>query len=130
MKSSVSYDDKLKFGQRLQEMMAAKYTTKTAVAQYCKISKTQLSHYCSGKRTPLPQTLLNMCMCLDCSPDWLTKGEGSINDKFDYKKHTSSNEMFLNRIRLEKEGESIGITFVLNKLEFNNFLTRAVQIMI
>lgn len=114
----MTYDLKA-FGERLSEIIEKRYIQRTQLAQYCGIHRSQITAYCSGKRRPTPQHLITMCIRLDCSPEWLKNGKGTIDDRFDYGKHITFQPP--KKFRLEKEGNSTLFMMLFSKQEFNQF---------
>lgn len=113
------------FGERLKEALKARYFKRSELAKRAGLHKPQITLYCQGKLPPSPQNILAMCMHLDCSPDWLSEGKGSIEDKYDFEKYSSSKS--ISKVRLEREGDKTAITFIFSKQEFNQFLKDAIN---
>lgn len=122
----MNHDLNLKeFGERLQKALKSRYLNRSALATRAGLHKSQVTLYCQGKVPPSPQNILTMAMHLDCSPDWLSYGEGSIEDKYDFEKYSSSKS--ISKVRLEREGDNTAITFIFSKQEFNQFLKDAIN---
>lgn len=70
------------FGDRLVQLIKNRGYSKSDTARMAESSPANITWYCSGKRHPSREALLKLCESLNCSPAWLERGIGSINDKF------------------------------------------------
>lgn len=113
------------FGERLTQTIENRYFTAYKLSQKSGISKGLMSTYCNGKRFPSVHTLMNICINLDCSPDWLSKGEGSIDEKFDFSKFDADEG--LRRLKAEKIGDFIEIKYMITRKEYREFLSNCIE---
>lgn len=113
------------FSERLQVALKARYFKRSELAKRTGLQRSQITLYCQGKIVPTPKNILIMAMHLNCSPEWLSEGIGSLEDKYDFNKYPPSD--FPSKVRLEREGDLTAMTFLFTKNEFNQFLKDAIN---
>ena len=121
----MKYDLK-SFSKRLVQIIENRYLTQTELARKIKMSKTMLSLYCKGVKAASPKAIVKLCTVLDCSPDWLIKGEGSIKDTFQLSLLSNlDKEVILKKISAAKFNNMIEIRFFIPQHDFNTFIKEA-----
>ena len=104
------------FGDRLTLTILDRMTKKSAVAAYCGITRANITKYCKNMHTPQRLILEKLCICLDCSPNWLLKGEGSIKDKYDYSQFNDALKIE-EKVKMERKGKDFRLTIDLSEKE-------------
>ena len=117
----MKYDLKA-FGERLKYLIENTYRTQKEIAKIAKIDKNNLSLYCAGKKALSQKTLIKLCVALDCSPDWLMKGEGSKDDKFNF---ANIEARKFKRLEARRIDEMVEIKFFIPQQEFKTFCMEA-----
>ena len=111
------------FGNRLLQIIEKRYLTRSEFARKAKADKNNLSLYCSGKKKAAPKTIVTFCAVLDCSPDWLTHGKGSIDDKFNLLKVDKGGTF--RSISATRIDNLVEIRFLLPQQDFSRFIHEA-----
>jgi len=120
----MNYDLK-SFGKRLLQIIEKRYLTQAEMARKAKMDKNNVSLYCTGKKRASPKTIVKICAVLDCSPDWLTMGKGSIDDTFQLSLISNLENMPNKTISATQINDFIEIRFSVSKKDFRIFMNDA-----
>lgn len=121
----MKYDLKT-FGKRLLQIIEKRYLTQADFARKAKTDKNNLSLYCNGKKRASPKTIVKFCAILNCSPDWLIKGEGSITDEFQFSLISSlERETLPKKLSATRIEDFIEIRFFVPQKDFSTFFSEA-----
>lgn len=113
------------FSKRLSHLIEKRYTTQSDLARKLKMSAALVSLYCTGKKRPSVKRTVEICAILDCSPDWLTKGEGSSDDGFQLSAISNLSKSIPNLMGAKKIGDFIEVKFYIPQNDFNDFMKEA-----
>ena len=117
--------DLIPFGKRLVQLIEKRFITQSQLARKLNMSTTLLSLYCTGKKKPAVKRLVEICATLDCSPNWLTRGEGSIDDTFQLSAISNLEKMPQKMIVATPLNGIVEIRFSIPKEEFHTFMKEA-----
>lgn len=114
------------FGKRLLQTIDERYLTQTELAKKADMDKNNVCLYCNGKKSASPKTIVKMCVVLNCSPNWLTKGEGSVKDEFQRSLISSLEKSAIpKKLIATKIEDFIEIRFFVPQKDFNTFFSEA-----
>lgn len=115
-------------GQRLKYMIEKTGISQAEVARYCHVDPALISKYCKDVHEPKGKNLTTLCICLDCSVDWLLHGKGSEDDHFNYNDVWAKASRVERRVTLEKEGKDFLLTVKVTPLEIKDMFSGVVSL--
>lgn len=115
---------------RLKFLLERNFLTQKDLSEKVKMPQSLISLYCNGKKTPSKKTIIKISSVLNCSPKWLTKGEGSPEDEFNdyiFKRLIDNSVEIPTKFILSRGSkDSFEMTITIEKEEmeclFNNYL--------
>lgn len=114
------------FGKRLSQLIQKRYITQSDLATKLNMSNSLLSLYCTGKKKPSVKRTVEICTILNCAPDWLVMGKGSIEDEFQLSLISNlEKEIIPNKISATKIDNMIEIKFFVPQHDFKSFMAEA-----